>query len=240
MVDEFIKEYDTRGNLNFDLCRFRPSASFSSPFGMDNTFEKLRIHAAIDRGYSVRTEYEVYVPFDIEGATYVNPYGNYGALFHLPVSKADFDMRIAHMDLKDISPYFKGYIKQGIPFDIMRATKLGEAGNLGLSFGTEIVKGKAGAHTHTELVSREEKSEVLEAILYAKFNKEEVDLAYTEKDVKLFALSKLANEKSYLKDYEDEITKRNITFLNKYKCVRLDYLDGKVKTFYSSQALFGF
>ncbi len=240
MVEEFINEYDIKKNLNFDSCRFRPAASFSSPFGMDNTFEALRIHAAIDRGYSIRTEYEVYTPFDIEGATYLTPYGNYGALFILPVKKADFDLRIAHMELKDISPYFLGYIKQKIPFDIMRATRLGEAGNLGLSSGTEIIKGKAGAHTHTELVSREAKSEVLEDILYKKFTKEEIDTPYTERDVKLFALSKLANEQNFLTNYKDEIEKRKISFLNGYKCIRIDYMDNKEKTFYNSQALFGF
>jgi hypothetical protein len=240
MVKEFIELYDKGLNYNFDTCRFRPSASFSSPFGIDNTFGVLRIHNAIDRGYSQKSIYDIYAPFNFEKVSYQNPYGSYGSLLFLPVKDADFELRIAHLTLADISSYYQGYIKTNTPFEIMAGDKIGEAGNLGLSAGTEIVKGKAGAHTHTEIVSSSLKSEILDHILEAKYPKEKIDLPYSNADISRFALKNKYSANACLNGYYREIEKRKIIFLNEYKCVRTDYHTGELKTFYNSQALFGF
>ncbi len=240
MTDAFLNLYDKNKNLNFDTCRYRPSASFSSPFGLDNAFDVLRIHNAIDRGYSEKSIYDIYAPFNFENVRYVNPYGSFGSLLFLPVKDADFELRIAHLYLSDISSYYQGYIKTNTPFEIIAGDKIGEAGNLGLSKGTEIVKGKAGAHTHTEIVSTKTLSEVLENILIKKYTKEVVNTAYDKRDITLFAIQHKYSEQDCLDTYYQEIDKRKIVFLNKYKCVRTDYDTNELRTFYSSQALFGF
>lgn len=235
----WLENNDSKKNFLFDDVRFRPSASFTSWFGLDNTFKTLRLHLGIDRGYSPKSEYDLYSPFTISKAQYVEPYGSYGSLLFLPVKDADFELRIAHMKPEDFSIYYKHDAISKKPFDILKSDKIGDAGNLGLSVGTEIVKGKAGAHTHTEVVSNSDTSEILDYILEQKYTPEFINNAYTDYDITQYAILKEADPDDFIETYDKEIKKRNIVFINSLKCIRIDYHTSTLRTFYSSLALFG-
>jgi len=237
-LELFLDKYDSNKNLKFDKCRFRPNAPFTTKFGLDNTFKTLRLHPAIDRGYSSTSIYDIYSPFDIEGASFIHPYSSFGSLLFLPVKGADFELRIAHILPEELSSYFKSNLLRGEKVEIPAGNKIGEAGNLGLSSGTEIVKGKAGAHSHTEIVSLQETSIVLDAILEKKLPKNVINTPYNEGDITLYAYSVNADPIDFINQYSSEMRKRNITFINDYKCVRTDYHTGKVRTFYNSQIIF--
>ena len=240
IIKSFLQRYDKNNNLAFDTCKFRPFASFSTNFGLDNTFTSLRIHPAIDRGYSKVSIYDVFAPFDFENVTYLNPYVSFGSLLFLPVRQADFELRIAHMGIDDIVPLYRNALSNNNPISISMLSRIGEAGNLGISVGTEIIKGKAGAHTHTETVSTEEKSVILDYILAKKFDSELINKNFTDDDLFQYAKNNNMDYDQTKKTYQEEIKKRNILFLNGFKCVRIDYHTQKVKTFYNSRVLFGF
>lgn len=240
MIQDFLSKYDKNSNLKFDSCRFRPSASFSTDFGLDDTFKTLRLHPAIDRGYSRTTTYDIFAPFDFEKVTYTNPYLNFGSMLFLPVLGADFELRIAHMAIDDVSPYYRTQVKNGVPFTIKANDKIGEAGNLGISVGSEIVKGKAGAHTHTEVVSLGESSKILDYILEQKLTKAQIKMPYSDNDILDYALRKGLNVEEVRKTYTSEIKRRNILFINNFKCIRVDYYSNTVRTFYNSRILFEF
>jgi len=240
MIQEFLSKYDKNNNLQFNTCRFRPSASFSTDFGLDNTFKILRLHPAVDRGFSRTTTYDIFAPFDFEKVSYINPYLNFGSMLFLPVISADFELRIAHMSIDDISPYYRTNIKNNIPVIIKANDKIGEAGNLGISVGDEIIKGKAGAHTHTEIVSFGETSKILDHILEQKLSKAQIKLPYNDNDILDYALNKGLNVEEVRKTFTSEIKRRNILFINNFKCIRVDYYSNTVRTFYNSRVLFGF
>lgn len=236
ITEKFLAKYDPNKNYKFDGCRFRPGAPFTTDFGLDNTFKVLRLHPAIDRGYSSTSIYDIYAPFDIEGASFIHPYSSFGSLLFLPVKDADFEIRIAHIIPEEISPYFERVRKEKV--DMPKNNKIAEAGNLGISSGTEIVKGKAGAHTHTEIVSNSYTSIILEDILNAKISSSILEKPYSEADVVKYAESVNAYPSDFLTQYYAEILKRKITFINNYKCIRTDYYTGETKTFYNSRVLF--
>lgn len=240
LTSSFLKKYDPSKILNFDPVKFRPGASYSTPFGLDNTFSTLRTHLGVDRGYSLSSIYRIYSPFDIYNASYAPEYGNYGSLLFLPVRNSDFELRIAHIKIGDFQEPFRKIFSQGTKADIISGTYFADAGNYGLSSGTEIVKGKAGAHTHTEVVSNNNFSEILEYILEKKIGKEALNTAYTLEDINAYADSIKSSRLITANKYKEECTKRSIIFLNKYKCIRKDYHTGKDRTFYSSYELFKF
>jgi hypothetical protein len=237
-LELFLDKYDSNKNLKFDKCRFRPNAPFTTKFGFDNTFKTLRLHPAIDRGYSPTSIYDIYAPFDIENASFIHPYSSFGSLLLLPVKGADFEIRIAHIIPEELSSYFKSNLLRGEKVEIPSGNKIGEAGNLGLSSGTEIVKGKAGAHTHTEIVSLQETSGILDSILEKKVPSHLLNIPYDNADIIIYSKKTNSDTVDFLNQYNAEIKKRNITFINDYKCVRTDYHTGKIRTFYNSQAIF--
>lgn len=236
MTEKFLAKYDPNKNYKFDGCRFRPGAPFTTDFGLDNTFKTLRLHPAIDRGYSSTSIYDIYVPFDIVSASFIHPYSSFGSLLFLPVKDADFEIRIAHIIPEEISPYFKTILKEKI--DIPQNNKIAEAGNLGISSGTEIVLGKAGAHTHTEIISNNYSSKILDEIMKAKVSASILDKPYEEADIIRYAESVNAYPSDFLTQYYAEILKRKITFINNYKCIRADYHTNETRTFYNSKVLF--
>lgn len=238
MIENFLKNYDKNNNYNFDTCKYRPGASFTAGFGLDNTFKKLRLHAAIDRGYSKFSIYNIYAPFDIENAYYIGNYGTYGSLLFLPVKDADFELRIAHTKINELAPYFQNYINKNEKFNISAGERIGDAGNLGLSVGIEIIPGKAGAHTHTEIASKGISSSVLDYILEQKVNKDILETPYTDAELISYAKNNGLNPDTILEDFIEDKKKRNITFINDYKCIRRDYHTKKIKTFYNSKILF--
>lgn len=236
----FLTMYDTAENLQFDTCRYRPKAPFTAPFGLDWTFGTLRTHMGVDRGYSSSSGYLIFAPFNFEYVSYINPYSSFGSLLFLPVKNTDFALRIAHMELTDISVYYRTNLQSGKMIEIYKNEIIGEAGNKGLSVGIEIVKGKKGAHTHTEIVSDGKCSTILESILTLKVPREELEKEYTEEDIAISAKEHDTSVNEALKQYEKEREKRKIIFLNKYKCVRTDYHTNRLATFYNSVPIFGF
>jgi len=240
MIKEFLDKYDPLGDLVFSSLMYRPRASFSTPFGLDNTFTNLRIHPAIDRGYSPSSSYEIYSPFDMEYTVYASSYWSFGTMTFLTVANADFDMRIAHIGPNDFKEFIKGSLTEKNKKPLKRNVYFADAGNIGTSSGPEIVPGKAGAHTHTELVSRGEKSSILDYILLKKAGDTAFVKPYTFDDVDAFAVKHGAKPELFRTQYEAELKKRNISFLNQYRCVRKDYHTGFTKTFYNSQVIFGF
>lgn len=240
MLKQFLEKYDKNNNLQFDDCRFRPSATFTTGFGLDNTFKTLRVHLGVDRGYSSKSIYDIFAPFDFENVRYVNPYGNYGALLFLPVKDFDFELRVAHLEPKDFDDALRGALLRKEKIEIRKDSFIGQAGNYGLSSGTEIVVGKKGAHTHTEIVSKDKTSLLLDSILDKKIEKNVLQRPYTEIDIERYALSVGANPKKFVDKYYQELMDRKIIFLNQYKCIRKDYDTQRERTFYNSRQLFGF
>jgi murein DD-endopeptidase MepM/ murein hydrolase activator NlpD len=220
--EEFLKKY---GGLNFDNVKFRPGVAFTTPFGLDNTFDAFRIHNAIDRGNNgiASDKNPIYCPFDAEPEWFADYAGGFGSMLRLKTAYG-FEVRIMHMN--DVEPVAKGkaLIKAG--------TLIGYAGNKGVGTAT---------HTHVEIVSSEKTSELLDSILLDKYAERDVTREVTLKDAVRYI-----TDKELTKDFDApaaawsrEISKRGIQALYTYHCYRVDYHSGKLRTFYSSQALFG-
>lgn len=114
--------------------------------------------------------------------------------------------------------------------EMLQGYVLGSAGSWGLS---------TGAHTHTEFKSLDEECEVLEQLLVEKHGIK-VNTEYTIEEIKedlKHASSKDLSNEDLLKLYLDLKKKKNIFFLNRYKCQYRDY-DGTIKTRYASNLLF--
>ena len=219
--EEFLKKY---GGLNFDNVKFRPGVAFTTAFGLDNTFEAFRIHNAVDRGNNGTepTKNPIYCPFDAVPEWHAEYSGGFGSLLRLKTPYG-FEIRIMHMN--DVEPIAKG--KELIP----AGTFIGYAGNKGVGTNT---------HTHVEVVSDENTCELLDSILLDKHAAVTVHRETTLRD----AIAYIHN-KELKQDYDApaaawnrEITKRGIRALYSFHCYRVDYHTGKLKTFYSSQALF--
>lgn len=223
--DEFLKRY---GGISFDKVRFRPGVAFTTGFGLDNTFNEFRIHNAIDRGNRGPNPKSnpIYCPFECTPVWHSEYSGGFGSMLQLK-TEYGFEVRIMHM--VDVSDYVKEAIENKKTLE--PGTLLGYAGNKGV--GT-------AAHTHVEVVSYEKTCELLDAVLLDKYRSEVVQQEVTLKDAISFMHDKnVADPELPAAAWHREITKRGISALYKFHCYRLDYHDGQLKTFYSSQALFG-
>lgn len=225
MLKNFKKKYgyivklvDGNPKIDFTKIKFRPGAGFTTPFHIDNTFDKLRIHNAIDRASG-----SIYCPFDCY-AEYINPYNDViGSLFIMKPIGTDFSIRIFHIEKlsDDVQQLVdnKQIIKSG--------KYLAEAGNLGKSLGN---------HTHTEIVSNNEKSAMLETLLLEAYN------VVGQKGMNEFQIKQLITSwndpRMTWEDYVEERKWRGVIKANNYALVRKDYHTGKTKTFYNSQKIF--
>lgn len=210
-LDKLIEQ--TGGNLYFPNIVFRKGALFTAHFGLDNTFNKLRIHSGVDRGKG-----SIYMPFDGTLLFIKDKPDRFGNLLIIR-TEYDFEIRIGH--IKTISDdLLNKPIKAG--------TYITEAGSEGLS---------TGLHTHTEIVSLKDKNLLLDEILFMKYKDESL------KEYTIFELNyyndRILHSDNIMKEYKEQRNIRGITFLNKYKCIRKDYLTNVEKTFYSSYYLFG-
>lgn len=130
---------------------------------------------------------------------------------------ADFEIRIAHMDWNDIDSKMQRKLGQVIPAGEL----VGVAGTEGFS---------SGRHTHTEIVSYDKDSTILEILwkesesefLSKKFKKETV-IEMCGKD-RVAELNANMERKQIIEGYTN-------------KCYAVDYWDGRKKTFYSSRLL---
>lgn len=221
--EEFLEKY---GGLNFDNVKFRPGVAFTTAFGLDNTFDAFRIHNAVDRGnHGIESSKNpIYCPFDAEPEWFSTYGGGFGSMLRLKTPYG-FEVRIMHMN--DVEPV----VKQGgiIP----AGTLIGYAGNKGVGTAT---------HTHLEVVSYEETCELLDSILLDKHSEDAVHREITLKDAVRYI-----KDNELKADYDApgaawnrELSKRGIRALYSFHCFRADYHGPGFKTFYSSQALFGF
>ncbi|MBU1081607.1 MAG: hypothetical protein KKB59_14080 [Spirochaetes bacterium] len=221
-----MKEYDELvrdgGNgLDFPAVKFRVGAAFTCDFGLDGTFDELRLHAAVDRGPG-----PVYSPF--RGmATFKKDYPErFGNLFTLSTPYG-FDIRIGHFE--EIDEPVMHMIRAGYP--IHAGMYLGEAGRAGK------VAGADGRHTHTEIVSQERTCPALDLVLEKKIGLGYAD-PYADAEVVEYCDGQ-GFKGEPLMAYAAQRIARKVERINDFICDRIDYLTGHPRRFYSSQVLFG-
>jgi murein DD-endopeptidase MepM/ murein hydrolase activator NlpD len=218
-IQDFLKQY---GGLSFDNVKFRPGAPFRTDFGCDNTFNQFRLHNAIDRGAGQPAENAklspICAPFDCV-VDYIPVYGGgFGSLLRMVVEDYGFEFRIMHMD---------GCLVKNGP--CKAGTLVGYAGTNGI--GT-------GRHTHQEVVSLLRSAPVLDELIQLKVGNK-FDQQLTVEDVKkYFTAHNLKGDPKSA--FEAELAKRRVLrWYTAGYCLRNDYHDGKIKTFYDSKLLFG-
>jgi len=238
LYDEFIKEYDD-GSLQFNDINYRKGATITASLGLSNGYREVdgnlewgyvRIHSGVDRAKlnDLGGPTDIVIsPFNFNRSKFIDYNGVvYGSLTSLFNDKYGFEFRIAHMELDKI--LILDDLKQEKP--IYRDVKIGTAGDYGLS---------AGEHTHTEVKSINEKSEVLEQILTKKFG-DDVNKQYSEQEVLAYyrtteKFSGTSNSE-ILKDWQELKSNRGCLFINKYLYRYIDY-DNSQKTRYSTEHL---
>ena len=235
MYRQFFEEYDPKGKLTFDNVSFRKGAEFTLDFGIyidygnkvvqsfkdvdlyfsDN--RRIYFHCGVDRGDYKRQN--IFNPFAGYGHFYTNVPGYGTVLVILPIS-ADFVVRIAHIHLsQEILEMIKDH--EIIPANAF----LGSISSEGT--GT-------GAHSHTEIVSIYETSEICDYIIEKK--------SKTNYDY-ICELKRSDIPESILYDIDDYCRPRNIQFFNKFACQRNDGMRCKetqtrLVTYYNSRELF--
>lgn len=219
-TEEFLIEY---GGYGFKNVVFFPGARKTTDFGLDQTFGTIRIHVAIDRAGGPM----VHVPFDTKDIelifsepVYRNSFGN---LIRLKTYGADFEVRIAHFELGELQKEFVDLVQGGklVP----AGTPIAPPGNAGKS---------TGAHTHTEVISLGQHSEILDDLV-EHYGQEEI----TPRTVKEYAEIHGLDERLALEIFENEKRRRGVEYLTNQTCYRWDYHTGGMKTFYNSWSLFG-
>lgn len=256
LFEKFLAEYDKDKDLKFSDLQFRKGAPITESFGLQNGFKivngkmewgYVRLHAGVDRARGGTETFNwgtvediVRVPFHAHRSA-IYEYGDtsYGTLTILFNDEYDFEFRIAHMnpDTENRKANEKGPI---IPWAYDRLKKrqyfernwvLGSAGSWGHS---------TGAHTHTEIKSYGPKCEVLDILLEERFgaqgtrdyDADEVIEAYRKQQ-----FYKTASSDKILRDYTQLREDKKTILLNPYKCEYVDW-DGKIRTRYSTEALF--
>lgn len=245
MYRQFFEKYDPSGKLTFDNVKFRSGAEHTLDFGIyvnqdnngvvqsfreagllnpdgSNIFKDNRqiyFHVGDDRGDPFHKV--VFHPFDGYPAFY-NGVTGYGNLFVTKIISADFVTRIGHIIVndeiqKDISE------KRTVP----EKAAIGRIGDIGTG---------SREHTHFEIVSQYEKSEICEEIIERKKIKE-VDLLeriLVSKDINR-TIKKQAedwcNARQVYNFYNTRVQRRN-GFSSKE-------IQTKICTYYNSRLLFG-
>lgn len=218
-------------NGNFEEFHYRRGAAYTAFFGIaagwgeNFTPGYVRVHIGVDRarGGSITHGQKsitdiVISPMNFDSSNFID-YGNrsYGSLAFLINRKYGFEMRVAHMDpTKDFIPWSLQQLK--LRRAIKKGWYLGSAGTYGYS---------TAAHTHTELVSHDESSEVLELMLLEKHG-DKIYRQYTDERIVDFykgQARKYPNTSPYadwsdgqiLNDWTNLKARRNIFFINDYK-----------------------
>lgn len=241
----FLDKYDD-GTFSFPV-RFRDGARITCKFGLAEGYrvtsdgvqwDSIRFHTGVDRGTSNGAGVNVVVaPFDFNRSAFID-YGSdhpYGSMIRLFNDKFGFELRIVHMDpRKDIEESALELLQKGkpVPQDLF----LGRCGNYGFSYG---------AHTHTEVVSLDERSSVLEELLKLQFG-EEVDVTYESDEQAMIQTYRTQpywigkSDKEILDHYESVKKDRRIVGIaNDYKMQFTDWFSNyQTRTRYSSQKLF--
>ena len=207
--------------------RFRDGAPHTSPFGLqvlpqENRF---RIHTATDRGWSKREGYRIWCPFEVDEVEFITSgyEESFGTILRLFVKDADFEMRVMHISPKDLdSDFLKDVDNKSC---IHSGAFIGYAGEEGVSFGK---------HTHTELVSLGEKSQILDDLAYDVGNGYKVYEDFPRGYVEDFCRDAGVG----MGEYDKQRQRRGIRVLNNYLCRRKDYHTPAWRTFYDTDKLF--
>lgn len=239
-LQDFISEYDD-GSLQFNGISFRKGAKITDHFGLSEGFELdesndmvwglVRLHTGVDRsgGGIFRGQKDpVISPFNFERSAFVDLRGKvYGTQVFLYNDKYNFYLMIGHMYPEEVK--ILDDLKQGKA--VTKDTLIGPAGSDGES---------TGRHTHTEIISINDSSEVLEALLHKKFN-DEVDKEYDSNDIFQFyhlqEKFKTSSDQDILVDWTKQKKIRNASFSNKF-LYRYKDVSGNKKTRYNSELLF--
>lgn len=240
--ERFMSEYDD-GSMKFPELNYRRGARFTCGFGLAEGYKMIngkmvwgyvRMHSGTDRAGG--GEYKgikdiVMSPFDFNRSNIID-YGDkgYGTLIQLFNDEFDFEFRVAHMHPQtDIIRWSLGELKAGRPFK--RNWFLGKAGTYGAS---------SGNHTHTEILSQDERSEVLEILLEEKHG-DKILKEYTTAQILNFYRKQPKFEKASDRQIIDDWTQikqyKKVHFANKYMFRYTDW-NGNVRTKYATNQLF--
>lgn len=247
-IPHFLSE---NGYPVFQDSKFRGegAASYTCIFGPDfagATGKSVRQHVAWDRGKGRLGL--VYTPFELEKIDGVsNP--DFGYLLVLYPKGADFTIRIAHMHPDtDIDPEIRKLI--GAKEPVAKNSLLGKIGSYSVTYP------KLHAHSHTEVVSIETSSEILNWAIQNKFKME--DIPMEDDELRAYMVFKYEEYRMYYPDerlptltpqmenelftgYKKDLAGRRALAVGKYSVLKKDYLDnGKVRTWYSSKDLLNF
>lgn len=245
LTQTFLKEYDN-GELYFPVL-YRKGAPITCRFGIaegyrvvdgEAIWDSVRLHTGVDRGATNKAkENVVYTPFDFDRSEF-HHYGSnhvYGSMIRLFNETYGFEMRIIHMNPEsDISSNVLPLLESGK--GLPRNTLLGKAGNYGFSYG---------AHTHTEIVSVDEKSTVLDEVLWLQYGMN-AGVSYEEDRSAIcdmyreFEYWQAKSDNQIFAHFMDQLEKRRVVgTVNDYKMEFKDwYSNYLIRTRYSSARLF--
>lgn len=242
----FLSKYDS-GNLCFSTLKFRQGARITSSFGLvpgyrkvDDRFvwDTVRIHTGVDRSGNKNRNGQViknvvFAPFDFDRSEFIEygPDHVYGTLVRLFNDEFGFEMRIMHMNRREMPIRIVEHMKKGLP--VRRNEYLGKAGSEGMSDGD---------HTHTEFVSQQDRCAVLDALLYSAHGRKS-QIPYSERYLIQQYRSKAAftdaTKQEILSDWGQQKMKRRVSgVINDYKMEYFDWFNDGPATRYSSDLLF--
>jgi hypothetical protein len=214
-----VKLDNGKPKVDFSKIKFRPGASFTTPFHIDTTtWDYLRIHMGIDRGHG-----SIYNPFDSRMEWYPNYGGSIGSLLRIFPEGLDAEIRIFHID--NITDDIQNFINNNKVIPGNRY--IAETGIKGL--GT-------GSHSHVEVVSLRERSAMLDELLRQAYYIEPKK-AMNDYQIKN-EIKKYNDDRMTYESYIDEKKKRRIIKANNYAIEKIDYFDSNKKTWYDSRKCF--
>ena len=237
---EFISEYgDT--SYTFNNLNFRKGAKITDSFGLSEGFQLdeensmqwgyVRLHTGVDRasgGFYKGVKDPVVSPFNFERSAFADLRGKvYGTEVRLFSEEYGFYFLIGHMFPNEI--LILDDLKEGRP--IARDVLIGPAGTDGES---------TGRHTHTEVISIDNKCDILEELLFAKFGIV-VEKEFSNDTIVQFYHSqekfKTTSEQDILNNWSSQKKIRGASFSNEF-LYRYTDANGHKKTRYSTELLF--
>lgn len=247
LLKQFLEEYPLSSVLPF-----RKKSKITCNFGLANGYKisngnmewgYVRIHPGVDRSAGGDAEFDwgnvpnvVRSPFNANRTSMIDYKGkSYGTLMRMFMDKYGFEFRVAHMNPfpNNISGNIIEWSKQ--QFILERPFKqgwvLGSAGTYGNS---------SGIHTHSEIKSIGETSEVLDALLLQQYGPTVESNYYDEEVFNLYRLQlqfSSASDKEIFSDYNQLKKEKKINMMNQYKIVYTDW-DESIKTRYNPSLLF--
>lgn len=236
---ELLKKFKKENRIEEDNWHYRKGAAYTANFGIADGWGPnmepgyIRIHPGVDRasgGEQSGIKDIVMTPFNFDSSGFIDYKGkSYGSLVMLSSKEYGFDLRIAHMHPKDdIIPWALKQFKAGRPYK--QDWLIGSAGTYGYS---------TGEHTHTELVSHDDATEIFEIILQEKYG-EAANKEYTPERIYKEYLKRKQfknwTEGQVMEHWLNLKKKRAAFFINDYKMCF--YWNNKPYTRYATNKVF--